>query len=92
MANYFFHLSDGFRLSRDGTGCDYKDVDEARLHGVRLLAERVAQAPEQFLHDGYWQVEVARDDGLTFTSLQLSETKAPLVSYLPSAASTRSES
>jgi len=76
MPRYFFHL-EHIRLLPDKEGSKHADIDAAKVHAVKLVADALAGEPEAFWNADIFRMTVAKGDGLALFTLEMFATMAP---------------
>ena len=85
MPRYFFHLEHAVQI-RDERGVELSDLDAAKCHAVKTIAEALCEEPKAFWAADQFRMTVTRADGLALFTLEMVSALAPAagaVSYKP---------
>jgi hypothetical protein len=78
MARFFFHLEHA-RIVRDEVGSEHADLNAAKIHAVKALAEALAREPEAFWASDAFRLTVAEVDGLVLFTIEMFAGLSPAV-------------
>lgn len=78
MTRFFFHI-EHVKVLRDGVGSEHPNLNAAKLHAVKLFAERLALEPQTFWRSDVFQLTVSKADGLVLFTLDMIANMAPAV-------------
>ena len=76
MTRYFFHL-EHVRLVKDQKGSDHPDLDAAKLHAVKMVADSLATEPGLFWDADVFRMTVSEADGLVLFAIEMFATVSP---------------
>jgi hypothetical protein len=76
MPRYFFHLEHAAEV-RDERGVELSDLDAAKCHAVKTIAEALCEEPKAFWAADQFRMTVTRADGLILFTLEMVSALAP---------------
>jgi hypothetical protein len=76
MSRYFFDIRDGDYIP-EKVGCEFADLDAARLHAVVKSGEILMANPSRFWDGEEWQLEVRDRDRRLLFALTFMATESP---------------
>jgi len=79
MPRYHFHL-EHVRVVKDSEGSDHADLAAAQIHAVKLIANSLDQAPQEFWDADVFRMTVAKPDGLALFQIEMFATLSPAAS------------
>ncbi len=76
MPRYFFHLEHTVEV-RDERGVELSDLDAAKCHAVKTIAEALCEEPKAFWAADQFRMTVTRADGLMLFTVEMVSALAP---------------
>ena len=78
MPRYHFNVRNG-PFGQDNEGTELPDTEAARVEGVRLLGEMLAQHAPQASPDQEWELDVTDSSGLLIYRLYFGVVTSPII-------------
>lgn len=82
MPRYFFHLEHAVEV-RDERGVELSDLDAAKCHAVKTIAEALCEEPNAFWAADQFRMTVSRADGLVLFRVEMVSVLAPATGPAP---------
>jgi hypothetical protein len=76
MPRYFFHLEHAVEV-RDERGVELSDLEAAKCHAVKTIAEALCEEPKAFWAADQFRMTVTRSDGLILFTVEMVSAFAP---------------
>jgi hypothetical protein len=76
MPRFFFHL-EHVRVVKDQDGSEHPDLEAAKLHAVRTVADTLAHEPQAFWDADAFRMTVSEADGLVLFTIEMFASMAP---------------
>ena len=76
MARYFFHLEHTSTLT-DREGSEHPDLNSAKRHAVKLIADTLSGEPQAFWDSDVFRVTVSEANGLVLFTVEVVASLSP---------------
>jgi hypothetical protein len=70
MSKYFFHLTSSYDTP-DDTGAELDDLDAARCHAVKLIADVLCHSPGEYWKSEIYRVTVTDENRLILFTVEM---------------------